>query len=85
MLYNDALFHGTQLLKLKRVGIHLRLLNPSSGSGKTCNYYFFFLLYPPSSGIAPCVGTTWKWYRRLHLTQPFRAGADLGRMSDSNI
>ena len=30
----------------------------------------FFFKYPPSSGIAPCVGTTWKWYRRHTLAMP---------------
>ena len=34
--------------------------------------------YPPStSGIAPCVGTTWKWYRRHILAKPCLAALGL--------
>ena len=34
------------------------------------NFLIFFIKYPPSSGIAPCVGTTWKWYRGHTLAKP---------------
>ena len=48
-------------------------------------HYFFCTL--PSSGIAPYVGTTWKWYRRHTLALPCssRAGVIWGRTSGSEV
>ena len=47
----------------------------------------FFFYHPPSSGIAPCVRTTWKWYRRHTLAKPCLAALGLvlilGRTSGS--
>ena len=38
-----------------------------------CNFF----LYPHFSGIAPCVGTTWKWYRCHTLAMPCLAALGL--------
>ena len=40
----------------------------TSGLQSKSDDFILFILYLPSSGIAPCVGTTWKWYR--HLPSP---------------
>ena len=40
-------------------------------------FYFLFIQYPPSSGIAPCVRTTWKWYRHHTLAKPCLAALGL--------
>ena len=47
---------------------------------------YFFFKYPPSSGIAPCVGTAGTVQTPTldaALLSSSRADADLGRMSDS--
>ena len=44
-------------------------------------HVFHFFYYPPSSGIASCVGTAGMMTWCLHLTWPSRAGSDLGRES----
>ena len=50
--------------------------------------YLIFFLYPPSSGIAPCVltaGTVQTPTLDTALLSSSRGGADLGRTSDNRV
>ena len=42
----------------------------------TCITFFKFSTLP-STGITPCVGTTWKWHRRHTLAMPCLAALGL--------
>ena len=64
---------------------HPIILFPSLFAVKFLFYILYFILYPPSSGIAPCVGTAGMVQTTTldaAMLSSSRAGADLGRPSD---